>query len=483
MDDEPVQPGEKEEISEPVKHVKKKAKQVSKAHKEEHKEHPDVSEEHKKEEQVHHEHEVKNEEPAVHVESPAETLSDDGSLWGSIGTWRFLVLVFVVLFIASIFTSGFAFNSRTELSPAEATAKTVSFVNAVQPGLGAFAQATTDEGDLYKIKLSVQGQTFDSYITKDGRLLFPEGIDLNQPAPEVDLGPQDLARVDVSADDDPSKGSANAPVTIIEFSDFQCPFCERFYTDTLPQLEEKYIKTGKVKLVYRDFPLENIHPEARPAAHAAESADEQGKFWEFHDKLFENQASLGASNYKKWAEELGLDMKKFNDCVDTEKYAGEVSKDLADGSAVGVSGTPAFFVNGKLLSGAQPFSAFQAAIEAELAAMSEPAGTDEITVAADEPEPTVVGGSGVKKVAIEAKKFRFTPSAITVVKGTIVDLEIKSVDVDFSFVLPELNIQLDLKPGETSVAQFAATKVGEYEFSCGRCNGKETVMKGKITVE
>ena len=173
--------------------------------------------------------------------------------------------------------------------------------------------------------------------------------------------------VQVSADDDPVKGDPNAPVEIIEFSDFQCPFCSRWYSDALPQIQKEYIDTGKVKLVYRDFPLSSIHPQATPAAEAAECAKEQGKFWEFHDKLFENQASLSTASYKQWAQELGLNTQQFNDCVDKKKYQREVTKDYQDGQAAGVTGTPSFFVNGINIRGAQPFSAFKTIIDQELA--------------------------------------------------------------------------------------------------------------------
>ncbi len=178
--------------------------------------------------------------------------------------------------------------------------------------------------------------------------------------------PSAAPTVEVSADDDPVKGNKNAPVEIIEFSDFQCPFCARFYSDTLPQLEKEYIKTGKAKLVYRDFPLTSIHPYAQKAAEAAECADDQGKFWEMHNKIFDNQAAIGVIDLKKYADELGLDTAKFNSCLDSGKYASEVQKDLTDGQAAGVSGTPSFFVNGKKIVGAQPFSAFKQIIDAEL---------------------------------------------------------------------------------------------------------------------
>ncbi len=184
----------------------------------------------------------------------------------------------------------------------------------------------------------------------------------NQPT----AGEPQPSRIQVSLDDDPIKGSNNAPVTIVEFSDFQCPFCARFYFQTLPLIEEKYIKTGKVRFVYRDFPLSTIHPHAQKAAEAAECADEQGKFWEYHNKLFENQNALDVSSLKQYAKDLGLDMVKFNNCLDSGIMASEVQKDFSDGTSYGVSGTPTFFINGIQIVGAQPYSTFEQVIESEL---------------------------------------------------------------------------------------------------------------------
>ena len=172
--------------------------------------------------------------------------------------------------------------------------------------------------------------------------------------------------VKVSIDDDAVLGDENAKVTMIEFSDYECPFCGRHFEQTYPQIKKEYIDTGKVKLVFRDFPL-SFHPQAQKAAEAAECAGEQGKYFEMHDKLYSNQESLSVDNYKKWAKEIGLDTAKFNDCLDSGKMASEIAKDMADGTSYGVKGTPGFFINGKPVSGAQPFSVFKQAIDAELA--------------------------------------------------------------------------------------------------------------------
>jgi len=185
-------------------------------------------------------------------------------------------------------------------------------------------------------------------------------------------------RIFVSLDDDPVKGEPNAPVTIVEFSDFQCPFCQRFFAQTLPLIEENYIKTGKVKLVYRDLPIESIHPNAFSAHMAAECADEQGKFWDYHDILFSKQNEwnkLGGIDLKQkiiqYASDLELDISNFESCLASIEIENEINNDLKDATLYGATGTPAFYVgNAELgyvkISGAQPFSVFSQVIEQEL---------------------------------------------------------------------------------------------------------------------
>ncbi len=183
--------------------------------------------------------------------------------------------------------------------------------------------------------------------------------------PEIPTGVANVNAEDY-LDDDPVLGDKNAPLTIVEFSDFQCPFCARFRQQTFDQIKKQYIDTGKVKFAFRDFPLTSIHPMAQKSAEAAECADEQGKFWEYHDVIFERQSSLSLSSLKQWAGELNLDTNKFNQCLDSGKYEDEVNKDLRDATSSGGQGTPYFIVGNQPLSGAQPFSAFQAAIESQL---------------------------------------------------------------------------------------------------------------------
>ncbi len=172
------------------------------------------------------------------------------------------------------------------------------------------------------------------------------------------------ARFQVSVDDDPAKGPEDAPVVIVEFSDYQCPFCKRWRMQVYDRLFETF--GDKVRLVYRDFPLESLHPEAVPAAVAANCAGEQGKYWEYHDKLFLGGRPLGEETYRAYAEELGLDMDAFEACLASEEQRQEVLKDLEDGLRLGVRGTPTFFINGIPVVGAQPFEVFQQVIQQEL---------------------------------------------------------------------------------------------------------------------
>ncbi|AJM92140.1 DsbA family protein [Nitrosopumilus piranensis] len=186
--------------------------------------------------------------------------------------------------------------------------------------------------------------------------------------------------VKISADDDPFFGDPDAPITIIEFSDFECPFCARFHIQTLPSLFEEYIDQGKVKLVYRDFPIQSIHANALPAAVAANCANDQGKFKEMHDMVFENQNEWNKQEttdalitFSKYATEIKLEQNTFDSCLTSGKHIDEIRKDLQDGRDYGVSGTPGFFVgNDEIgyveLKGAQPFESFKKVIDAQLEA-------------------------------------------------------------------------------------------------------------------
>ena len=201
------------------------------------------------------------------------------------------------------------------------------------------------------------------------RPLADAGRAITQEAPAAPLadtgaiaGP--LPKVDVSADDDPAFGPAEAPITIIEFSDFECPFCQRYFRQTHAALIAAY--PDQIRFVYRDFPLSGLHAQAVPAAEAAGCAFEQGRFWQFHDALLQSEEDLSPALYARIAEGIDLDVAAFNECVATRRYAEEVQADYADGLRAGVSGTPTFFINGVPLVGAQPLSGFQQIIDREL---------------------------------------------------------------------------------------------------------------------
>ncbi len=164
--------------------------------------------------------------------------------------------------------------------------------------------------------------------------------------------------------DDPSIGPKNAPVTIVEFSDYQCPYCKLWHDTVLPLLIAEY--GDRIRYIYRDYPL-NGHPEAQPAAEAANCAGDQDAYWEFHDAIFSNEYGYGQAAYVQYARDLGLNIEKFNDCLNSRQYQDEVVQDFRDGIRLGVNSTPTFFVNDIQIVGAQPFSVFKQLIDAELA--------------------------------------------------------------------------------------------------------------------
>lgn len=180
----------------------------------------------------------------------------------------------------------------------------------------------------------------------------------------VRLEPPASARVDVAFAGAPLRGAADAKVTIVEFSDFECPYCKQV-TATIAKLMDKY--SGKIRLAYRDYPLENIHPLARRAAEAAQCARDGGKFWEYHDLLFAQSPELAPDDLKRYAAKVGLDTAKFDVCLASGAKSAAVQKDIDEGTALGIAGTPVFFINGRTLRGAQPIEAFTRIIDDELA--------------------------------------------------------------------------------------------------------------------
>ncbi len=285
--------------------------------------------------------------------------------------WIISTMVLGVLFLITLFanTSG-GFGGASSAKVGE---DVVAYLNG-QTGGGVVLQSVEKENGLYKVTVTYQGQTVPVYATTDGKNLVPQVTPLDGSAAAgtetvttptfVDIDESKLEGV-------PMMGNADAPITIVEFSDFQCPFCERAYSDAVAGIKEDYVKTGKVKFYYMNFPLD-FHPEAMPAANAALCFEKvrggnDAEFYKFHDKLFENQGSLSTENYKKWARELGANGAQFDACLNAGEFTDKINAEMAYGSSLGVSGTPGFFVNGVFLEGAYPYAQFKTTIEAELA--------------------------------------------------------------------------------------------------------------------
>lgn len=206
-----------------------------------------------------------------------------------------------------------------------------------------------------------------------GGLKLPMPSNPTPPAPAAaDAQPSTPPEVGVG----PTIGSKSAKVTVIEFTDYQCPFCSRHFTQTYGQLKTNYIDTGKIKYESRNFPLTSIHPQAMGASVAASCADKQGKFWPMHDKLFQGQGSWSGKAdaetvFKQYASEIGLNASAFASCIKDPSMEAAVNADISAGSDAGVNGTPAFWIvnedgDAKFVSGAQPYANFQSAIDAQL---------------------------------------------------------------------------------------------------------------------
>jgi protein-disulfide isomerase len=177
------------------------------------------------------------------------------------------------------------------------------------------------------------------------------------------LKPPELVRVELSVNGAPSKGSETAQVTIVKFEDFQCPYCKEVqanYQEVLKRYD------GKVRLVHKDLPLDQIHPQARQAAEAARCADDEGRFWEYHDKLYASSPNAAPEDLKSYAKDLGLKQDLFNKCLTSGKYKETIQKDVIEGARLGLRGTPKFFINGRELSGAQSVEVISQIIDEEL---------------------------------------------------------------------------------------------------------------------
>ena len=212
--------------------------------------------------------------------------------------------------------------------------------------------------ELVKKGVKVDGQFYGRICDEN---LKGAGTVAAAPSPIAPAQPSGPTQVPLRPDD-PMKGNPRAPVTLVVFSDFQCPFCSRA-VPTLKQIEQTYGE--KVKVVWKHEPL-TMHPNALPAAEAAEAAREQGKFWQMHDKLFESQGSLTPDAFERHARELGLDLARFKESMQSHRNRQRIDDDVALAGRVGATGTPTFFINGEKVVGAQPFEAFKSVIDRQL---------------------------------------------------------------------------------------------------------------------
>lgn len=300
-----------------------------------------------------------------------------------------------------------------------------------------------------------------------------------QPNPQAQAPviPQAVAATVPSIDfkKDHIRGNIKATVAVIEYSDFECPFCKRV-EPTMQQISKDY--GDKVMLVYRHFPL-SFHANAKKEAEASDCANDQGKFWEYHDAIFERTTGNGTGfpldNLVPLAKELGLNESKFKDCLDTGKYAKHVTDEESSGQTAGVNGTPGNFVlnlktqKQQFISGAQPFSNFKAAIDAMLV---------------DTAAAAVPADAGARTIKMTAELWKFTPNVIKAKQGEKVTLEITGVSGTHGLSVPELGINETVFQGKTISVNVPTDKTGTFDFRCSiQCGSGHNDMTGQIIIE
>ena len=241
---------------------------------------------------------------------------------------------------------------------------------AVSTFLGGYSLGSFEQNDSNDIETALLLAEINNLAEQKAQSPIPTQQPNQSPAPQI-------FNIKFYADD-PVMGDPDAPVTIIEFSDFQCPFCNRFYQNTLPLIEKNYIDTGKAKLVYMDLPLDSLHKNARLSHVAAECADDQGEFWPYHDMLFDTQAEwqnmpseVHLTFLRQQAFDMGLEIEKYDLCLDSPEIKNEIEQDVLEASRNGATGTPTFFIGTEKdgfvrLVGAQPYSTFQATLDSKL---------------------------------------------------------------------------------------------------------------------
>lgn len=292
------------------------------------------------------------------------------------------VLVAGALIIANS-GSGNVFSFFTSGSKETVAKKAIDYLNnnILQPGQKAELGEVSLKSGVIKLQIKIGGNNYDSYVTRDATLLFPQAYEITS---DVNKSADNSGgSVRVSVDDDPALGNKDAPITMIEFSDYECPFCKRHFLQTYPEIKKNYIDTGKVKLIFRDFVAVQGHkPLAVSEAMAAECAREQGGdnvYFKYHDELFKRTASNGngldLTQLAVIAKDLKLNVASLQSCLDSQKYKEEFNKDNADALSYlpkNNAGTPSFFIGkssadgmieGMLIRGAQDYAAFQAVID------------------------------------------------------------------------------------------------------------------------
>ena len=288
-----------------------------------------------------------------------------------VNLWLVTTIVLAIILAVVLFTGSENKDNLSEnltITAEEAGQKMVDFANS--QGASSSLIEANDAGALYEVVLSIDGQKVPIYVTKDGESFTTTLIPFDLDNPTDTTNNQD-SNIEISLDSsDPVLGDLNAPISIIEYSDFECPFCERAYSNTIASLKESdAFKNGEINLIYRHFPLNNIHPKAQKAAEASVCAQKQSKFWEYHDTLFENQNALAVDDLKSYASDLGLNQAKFDSCLDNGEAKDKVDKDLISATASGGTGTPYFIILNKetekttSISGAVPYSQIESAIE------------------------------------------------------------------------------------------------------------------------
>ena len=288
-----------------------------------------------------------------------------------VNLWLVTTIVLAIILAVVLFTGSENKDNLSEnltITAEEAGQKMVDFANS--QGASSSLIEANDAGALYEVVLSIDGQKVPIYVTKDGESFTTTLIPFDLDNPTDTTNNQD-SNIEISLDSsDPVLGDLNAPISIIEYSDFECPFCERAYSNTIASLKESdAFKNGEINLIYRHFPLNNIHPKAQKAAEASVCAQKQNKFWEYHDTLFENQNALAVDDLKSYASDLGLNQAKFDSCLDNGEAKDKVDKDLISATASGGTGTPYFIILNKetekttSISGAVPYSQIESAIE------------------------------------------------------------------------------------------------------------------------